>query len=90
MIARCGVLQKPINLDPTRIKSVVFACCALHNFLRSLSPQSYTPSDFLDSENRKTGDVTVGIRNSVTVNLQRSRQGNQEHAAVEIRNINVM
>ena len=87
LVARFGVFQKPINLDLTRIKSVVFACCALHNFLKKLSPQSYTPSECLDSENHENEEVIEGVRNAPNINLQRSRKGNPERSALETREL---
>lgn len=86
LVARFGVLQRPLKVDLARIKSIVFACCALHNFLRKLSPRQYTPSDCLDREDHETGNVVEGLRSNSVFNLQRLiRQGNQEHAAMATR-----
>ena len=60
---RFRILQKPIDLDPDNVISVVRACCALHNFLRSLSATSrkvYSPKSTLNSECSRTGEVTAG------------------------------
>ena len=58
--SRFGVFKKAIPLEPEKAEKVILACCVLHNFLRS-KPQYrglYTPAEYLDRENRDTGDVT--------------------------------
>lgn len=73
LVARFGVLQKPINMRLDRISDIVLACCALHNFLRHTSPNKYTPLDCLDQEN--DGVINTGLRVDTNVNLQRNRKG---------------
>ncbi|XP_046674805.1 uncharacterized protein LOC124363592 [Homalodisca vitripennis] len=60
LVARFGVLQKPITLRIDRISDVVLACFALHNFLRATSPNKYTPSDCLDEESEEV--LIPGLR----------------------------
>ena len=38
-----------INLDPAVVEWIILACCGLHNVLRTLSRDSYTPSSFVDT-----------------------------------------
>lgn len=37
-----------INLDPDTVKEITLACCILHNVLRTLSRDSYTPLNSVD------------------------------------------
>lgn len=73
LVARFGVFQKAINMRLDRISDIVLACCALHNFLREMSPNKYTPSDCFDEEN--DGELNLGLRMEPRRKLQRNRKG---------------
>ena len=62
MASRFRVLQTVINLNVHNIDTMVITCCVLHNFLRRLCPQNYTPSDVLDRENIGDGSLEIGAR----------------------------
>lgn len=63
--SRFGVFQRDILLHPEKVESIVLACCYLHNFLRSKSPNTYTSQGSFDIENHETGDIYNGSwRNS--------------------------
>ena len=60
---RFRILQKPIDLKPDNVISVVRACCVLHNFLRSVSTASrrmYSPNSAINNECSRSGDITQG------------------------------
>lgn len=59
---RFRVLHTCINLKVDNIDKVVFACCALHNFLRRNSANSYTSNDVFDFEDISTGVISPGLR----------------------------
>ncbi|KAK5648133.1 hypothetical protein RI129_003025 [Pyrocoelia pectoralis] len=59
---RFRIFHTRINLKVDNIDTVILACCALHNFLRRNSSNSYTPSDVFDFEDTSTGLVTPGLR----------------------------
>lgn len=83
LVARFGILQKPINLKLDRISDVVLECCALHNFLRATSPNSYTPTDSFDQE--IDGNITPGLRMDRQSNLQKTRKGGKGNTAKVVR-----
>lgn len=53
------VFMTPIKLTPEKVETIVFACCTLHNFLRSkqTSRNIYTPPGSVDIENTYTCTV---------------------------------
>lgn len=42
MASRFRVFLTTINLEPDKVESVVMACCALHNLLRTVAPTRYS------------------------------------------------
>lgn len=50
LTSRFRVYEKPISLIPEKVDSIVNATCALHNWLRIKSPNTYTPSGTFDYE----------------------------------------
>lgn len=48
MSARFRILRTPINLDAAKTRRVTLACCALHNYLKSLNGSRYAPPTFGD------------------------------------------
>ncbi|VVC94454.1 unnamed protein product [Leptidea sinapis] len=61
-IARFGILKTEINMDLDNIIKIVMACCALHNYLRRNSPNTYTPLNVFDSENFENNAFEKGLR----------------------------
>lgn len=88
MASRFRVLQTAINLNIENIDTIVLTCCALHNFLRKMCPQSYTTPDVLDRENIEDGSVTLGERCNPDIihNLQLGRRGSVMADAKVVRN----
>lgn len=75
LVARFGVLQKPISFTSLdKVHNVVMACCYLHNYLRSKIPQQYTPLEWLDVEDEDTGEFSPGPRCSENMKLQKRNQ----------------
>ena len=59
LAARFRVLHTMMCLDPRKARTVVLACCTLHNMLLSKSSQSYCPSGSIDYED-ENGKVIPG------------------------------
>jgi hypothetical protein len=62
LVARFGIFKTHINIQLDNIKEVVMASYALHNFLRRISPDTYTQSECFDIEDLENGTVTAGLR----------------------------
>lgn len=58
LVSRFGGLQTTISLAPEKAKTIVLACCYLHNFLRK--KQSYRFADLIDREDTNSGDFFSG------------------------------
>jgi len=87
LVARFGIFKTHINIQLDNIKDVVMASCALHNFLRRTSPDTYTPSECFDTEDLQHGTVTEGLRNNPS-NMATPKKGNNRNhqlTAKEIR-----
>ncbi|GFG30241.1 hypothetical protein Cfor_04249, partial [Coptotermes formosanus] len=61
LVARFGTFKTHINIQLDNFKAVVMARCALHKFLRRISPDMYTPSECLDIEDLENGTVTASL-----------------------------
>lgn len=85
--SRFRIFHTSINLKVENIETVVLAYCALHNFLRKISPQSYTPPGSMDSENIIDHSVELGERcdHERMHNLQRNLRGQQLESAKIVR-----
>ena len=57
---RFRVLMCPIGLDPTKVETIVLACCSLHNFLSIRSGHVYLPQGSTDTEDPNTHVVSPG------------------------------
>lgn len=87
LASRFRIFHTAINLKLENIDTVVLACCALHNFLRRRSPQTYTPPETLDRENVDDCSLEVGERCDPEVmhDLQRVTRGNILNCATRVR-----
>ena len=47
MVARWRIFQTPINAEPEKVEKIVFACIALHNYLKQTDNAYYTPKGML-------------------------------------------
>lgn len=76
---RFRVFITKIYLNPDKATTITLAALVLHNMLRDLSPDSYTPEGFIDEEDEETGIVTHGtwrqqdLRNAAFRDLQSDR-----------------
>lgn len=88
LAARFRIYRTQINMSTKNIESVVRATCVLHNYLMTTSLSSYASSDFFDRENFEEGTTSSGLttRRSTLEPLQRTRQGDSERTAKQIRN----
>jgi len=66
LVARFGIFKALINFKFDKIKDVVIFSCALHNFLRRTSPESYTPSECFNTKDLQNGTFTAGLRSNPT------------------------
>ncbi|XP_023229229.1 uncharacterized protein LOC111629543 [Centruroides sculpturatus] len=57
---RLRVFLNPILLQPDKVRTLVLAGCALHNFLRSHENTASWPVDYVDRENVETGFTVPG------------------------------
>lgn len=62
LASRFRIFHTAINLKLENIDTVVLACCALHNYLRKTSPQTYTPPMSMDRENFDECTIELGER----------------------------
>ena len=53
------MFHTPINATPEKVEKIILAVVALHNFLRQIDNDNYTPVGFVDSEN-ESGEITEG------------------------------
>jgi hypothetical protein len=58
--SRFRIFHTAINLKPYKVDSIVFACCALHNFLRENARSTYSLPQLIDSENIESGTKIEG------------------------------
>nr|CAI5843808.1 unnamed protein product [Callosobruchus analis] len=74
-------------LKSKMIEAVVMASCALHNFLMSLSSNSYTSAECFDHENIEDGTIIPGLsaHDSSMEPLYRRNSGNNSTSAKNIR-----
>lgn len=77
---RFRVFHTCINLKVDNIDRVVLACCALHNFLRRNSANSYTSNDVFDHEDISTGVLTLGLRTQPENLLDLASSHNRHHS----------
>jgi hypothetical protein len=87
LVARFCIFKTHINVQLDNIKDVVMASCALHNFLRRISPDTYVPSECIDTEDLENGTVTAGLRNrpSSMATLKRGNNRNHQLTGKEVR-----
>jgi len=78
LVARFGIFKTHINIQLNNIKDVVMASCALHNFLRRTSPDTYTPSECFDTEDPQNGTVTARLRSNPS-NMATMKKGNNRN-----------
>jgi hypothetical protein len=79
LVARFGIRKTHINIQLDNIKCVVMASCALHNFLRRTSPDTYTPSECFDTEDLQNGTVRAGLRSNPSSMATMKRGNNRNH-----------
>lgn len=60
LVSRFRIFDKPIALNINKVNDVIKACCALHNWLRIRSSESYTPTGSLDVEDLNSNRVIPG------------------------------
>lgn len=60
LASRFRIFEKPIPLVPATVDNIVFASCALHNYLRKMSTQTYCPRGTTDNEDFDLGNIIGG------------------------------
>lgn len=88
LAARFRIFRRPINLQLKNIDIVVLACCALHNLLRKLNPNDYTPADSLDNEDINRNVFIPGHRTDISnlIDLRNANPRNHSRSAKKVRN----
>ena len=74
-------------MSTTHAESVILACCVLHNFLRTKTLESYTPTNFADAL-EPNGNVVDGSwrqDGGGLPGIRRTHNRNPTQAAVEVR-----
>ena len=87
LASRFRIFHTSINLKMNNVDIVVLACCALHNFLRTRSPQNYTPPESKDRENTSECTLELGERCDPELlhDLQRGTRGQILNNAIVVR-----
>ncbi|XP_061717342.1 putative nuclease HARBI1 [Cydia pomonella] len=87
LATRFRIFHTDINVHPSRIESIVMACCALHNFLIKMLPNSYISPECFDREQTDIGHVTPGYdtNHSTMEPLQQRNIGNTARTPKMIR-----
>nr|CAI5837488.1 unnamed protein product [Callosobruchus analis] len=87
LASRFRIYKTQINIEPKSIEAVVMASCALHNFLMSLSSNSYTSVECFDHENIEDGTIMPGLsaHDSSMEPLYRRNSGNNSTSAKNVR-----
>jgi hypothetical protein len=62
LVARFCIFKTHINIQLDTIKDIVIPSSALHNFIRRIARDTYTPSEYFDIEDLENGTVTAGLR----------------------------
>ena len=86
LASRFRVFQKPFNLKPDNIETVVMACCVLHNFLRRRSSAYYSPPESMDSEAPLTHEIRDGYRTE-GASMANIANGFNRHAPEDARQV---
>eukprot|EP00111_Clytia_hemisphaerica_P003777 TCONS_00010849-protein len=82
LASRFRIFLTKIPLDPDKAVTITLASLVIHNMLRELSTDSYTPEGFIDEVNEETGEVTEGawreqnLADLAFLELQRNRRNN--------------
>ena len=89
LASRFRIFLSPILLKPENAEKIVLASCALHNYLRTKSPNRYTPPQSLDRENDAheffEGEWRQEVTNSLK-SLSLQCGNNSSNYSKEIRN----
>jgi hypothetical protein len=80
LVARFGIFKTHINIQLDNIKVIVMTSCALHNFLRRTSPDTYTRSGCFDTEDLQNGTVTAGLRSKPSSMATLKRGNNRKRS----------
>ena len=94
LTARWRIFHKPIRATVENVENYTLACLALHNYLRLTDNAHYTPSGFVNSEDKDRnfllGEWRLqkenGLNNNALVDLPRVRGSRSRHDALETRN----
>ena len=80
---RFRIFNTRIAMQPDKVQIVTMASLVLHNMLRELSKESYTPDGYIDAIDEITGEVTDGswrdenLTTTAFCGLQPSRGNNR-------------
>lgn len=80
--ARFRVLRRTMELHPIKVKIIVSAICALHNFLITNSSEIYASQEIFDIDN-KDGTITPGSWRNETLNYEPLQRNTEYRNASE-------
>ncbi|XP_057654748.1 putative nuclease HARBI1 [Diorhabda carinulata] len=80
LVSLFRVFDKPIALNIDKVNEVIKACCALHNWLRTRSSHSYTPTDAWQSR-CQTNQALQNVRQLGSNNYSRNAASLRESYA---------
>lgn len=88
LLSRFRIFEKPMACLPETVDKIIKASCALHNYLRSTSQNTYTPNGSLDEEDRESGQIRPGSwRNESNIPLPSIRTLGSNHSSRRAREL---
>lgn len=87
LTSRFKVFQRGIKFEPSKVRTIVMACCHLHNYLSERNSGYYVQREDVDYENTASGTIEEGSWRQETqqmIRLQTTR-GNSAVEAKKIR-----
>ncbi|KAJ8952034.1 hypothetical protein NQ318_023475, partial [Aromia moschata] len=70
LVSRFRIFEKPVACLAQTVYTIIKACCAIHNYLRIISPNTYKPSGSLDEEYIESCQIRLGSwRNETNTSL---------------------
>lgn len=83
LVNRFMIFRKPMCLDIGKVTSIIRAACALHNWMRSTSQNTYTPINSLDFEDIDNYRIIPGNWRDENLNIESiGAQGSNHHSEI--------
>ena len=88
LASRFLIFLSSISVAPENAIKLVLASCVLHNYLRTESPNRYTPPGLCDVKSTETGQLRAGDwrnDNNIFEQLVQQRGNRYSNSAMEVR-----